>query len=243
VWNLLRNAVKFTPPNGSIEVRTFNPRAGVIALEVTDSGCGIAQEDLRRIFQPFEQGKQRGQGGLGLGLSIARAIVSLHGGAIEVSSEGKDKGATFLVELSTCSLPPRPAPGVPSPVAARAGVRSLKILLVEDDTDTRLVLARMLKFVGHGVEVAHDVASAKEAATRFAPQLVISDLALPDGSGLDLMRHLKERLSLTGIAISGYGSPGDVQRSLEAGFNEHLTKPMEFSRLEEAIGRLCGSMS
>lgn len=249
-WNLLKNAFKFTPDGGAVRVSTRSePLDGQdgIAVEVSDTGIGIGPELLPRIFDAFEQGERditRRFGGLGLGLAISKALVDLHQGKITVASPGEGQGATFTVwlpgashEATEAAVPARAreSGGPPQPALDRR----LRILLVEDHMDTAAAMADLLDLLGHQVLVAHDVVSGLAAAQAALEgpglDLVISDLGLPDGSGLDLMRELSERHALRGIALSGYGTEKDVRDSREAGFSRHLTKPIDLDRLRAAL--------
>lgn len=250
VWNLLRNAVKFTPRGGSILVRTRDDDESRVRIEVTDSGIGIEQEALERIFLPFEQGENGGQhrfGGIGLGLAIARTIVVLHGGKIDAQSEGRNRGATFTVSLPGAVAPPT---GLPSGgnlstewLTHGAGLRGgspreslgLRLLLVEDHESTLRVLTRLLERAGHHVVTAGTLADALAVAGEQEFDLVISDLGLPDGTGNELMEILRSRHRLRGIALSGYGMEEDIARSRQAGFSTHLTKPIDFPQLDRAL--------
>jgi two-component system CheB/CheR fusion protein len=261
-WNLLRNAVKFTPDAGTIFVRSWNaglaPESGdpvELVVEVTDTGMGIEPASLPLIFSAFEQGHSaisRKLGGLGLGLSISKAIAELHGGRITAVSQGYGQGATFRVHLPAGRWPAEAKP-TPLPASSSRGSepdllssrprrisRQLRLLLVEDHPDTAEAMAELLRALGHEVRVAGCVAQGLAAAAAAQEagdtiDLVISDLGLPDGSGMDLMRELGRRYGLRGIALSGYGSEEDVRRSLEAGFARHLTKPVNFQALEAVI--------
>jgi signal transduction histidine kinase/CheY-like chemotaxis protein len=240
-WNLLQNAVKFTPDGGRIETRTWNDPAGAIQISIADTGMGIEPEALPRLFDAFEQAEasvHRRFGGLGLGLAVCKSLVELHGGSIEAKSEGKGRGTVFTVTLPTSPAPDR-AVHAALPAEVRP-TRPLRILLVEDHEDTLLVMANFLETAHHQVQSARDVTSALELAGRHEFDLVVSDLGLPDGSGLDLMRTLRERHGLKGVAVSGYGTAEDVAQSLAAGFVEHLTKPVYPAKLKEAIIRAAG---
>ncbi len=245
-WNLINNAVKFTPPGGCVGIRCGRNADGHVVVEVTDSGKGIEPELLPRLFDAFEQGERhttRQFGGLGLGLTISKTLVQLHGGTLTAGSEGKGKGATFTVRLPM--LPVETAvpvvaanPEAPLPVAQ---ARSLRILLVEDHSDTAMIMKRLLSADGHQVETATDVATALKLIESQTFDLLLSDLGLPDGSGLDLMRAIRHRgLKLPGIALSGYGQQQDVQQSHDAGFVIHLVKPVNSQKLEEAISKAVG---
>jgi PAS domain S-box-containing protein len=245
VWNLLKNATRFTPPGGAITVRSHNrtgPGAGGrpgLVIEVADDGAGIGAEALPRIFEPFEQGETppRPRTGLGLGLAIGRSLAEAQGGRLTAASPGPGLGSTFVLELPTV---PRPTAGGPPP--GPAGPRpprsaSLRVLLVEDNTDTLGLLALVLRARGHEVTAAARLSEALRAAAERPFDLLISDIELPDGSGLDLMRRLHRR-GLRALAMSGYGSEEDVRMSLEAGFAEHLTKPVDLARLLAAVQRV-----
>jgi PAS domain S-box-containing protein len=255
-WNLLSNAVKFTPAGGALSVRTRveegAEEARSLIAEVSDTGIGIDAGSLGQIFGAFDQGQAevgRRFGGLGLGLAISRAIVELHGGELSVSSAGRGQGATFSVRLPL----PSPAaleaarPAAPAPLPVDASARPLHLLLVEDHADTAEALSLLLGSLGYEVTVAGTVA-AGVAAARTAEEarqrgegggidLVVSDLGLPDGSGLDLMRELSGQYSLSGLALSGFGMEEDVRKSRAAGFLEHLTKPVDLQALHAAIQR------
>ena len=253
-WNLLTNAIKFTPSGGTIRVRTSAGEAEAggkgapdLVVEISDTGVGIEPELMPRIFGAFEQGRlgaPRRSGGLGLGLAISKAILELHGGSLAAASPGRDQGATFTVRIPFHSETLKPS-GAPLPDLRTAaetrpddGVdRPLRILLIEDHEDTAAALADLLTDRGHSIQVAGTVRQGLETAARSAADLdlVISDLGLPDGSGVDLMREITARYGLPGIALSGYGMDEDIRRSLEAGFCLHLTKPVNVQVLEEAI--------
>jgi signal transduction histidine kinase/ActR/RegA family two-component response regulator len=242
-WNLLSNGIKFTDPGGEVFLRTDDGPDGGLEVEVVDTGVGIDTEALPRIFDAFEQGgaqMTRRFGGLGLGLAISKALTDLHGGSIQARSEGRGRGAVFTVRLPTIQRPEGAA--VAGESGEWASTRQSHILLVEDHFDTAEVLAEFLMGTGHRVSVAGSV---EEALTRARAaqedgglDLVISDLGLPDGSGLDLMPRLKDLYGLKGIALSGYGMDEDLQRSQEAGFEIHLTKPVSPQTLVEAILRV-----
>jgi CheY-like chemotaxis protein len=243
-WNLIKNAVKFTPGGGLITIRTRNEdnghaREGRLVVELSDTGIGIEPEVLPTIFDPFQQGETtitRKYGGLGLGLAICRGIVEAHGGTLIVESEGKDRGATFRVVLK--ALPRSavegdlaPDTGISEPEAPPPS--SLRILVVEDEPATRRLMARLLSGLGHTVTTAGTIATALEAGEY---DLIVSDIGLPDGSGLDLMRRVVSRRGpVPAIALTGYGMEEDIRRSQEAGFTAHLTKPIDFAKLEAMI--------
>jgi len=239
-WNLIKNAAKFTPPGGSIAIRTRDDGPHLV-VEVTDTGVGIDPTVLPRIFNAFEQGGPavtRRFGGLGLGLVISRSLAEAHGGRLVAASPGKGEGATFTLELPYVAPPPVATDDDMPDLGASAPAGPLRILLVEDNADTLRVMSRLLRGRGHAVTAADGIASATRAAEGAEFDLLISDLGLPDGSGLDLIRHLREIRPILGIALSGYGMDDDHRRSREAGFAEHLTKPVDFPKLEAAILRV-----
>jgi len=234
-WNLLDNAVKFTPRGGRVVARGVAVGAGRVAIEISDSGSGIAPSEMARIFQPFEQASH-GKGGLGLGLAISRALVEAQGGSLSVRSGGPGAGATFRIELPEGS----PAAAPPAPSARPAAVsrsRGRRVLLVEDHADSARAAAELLGEVCDRVVVARSVSEALAAADVQPFDLVLSDLGLPDGTGFELMRILRERHGLRGIAISGYGMDEDRRASEAAGFVDHLVKPISFQRLSAALER------
>ncbi|MGA2253297.1 MAG: ATP-binding protein, partial [Thermoguttaceae bacterium] len=236
-WNLLKNAIKFTPRGGCVGIRC-RPSEENVVVEVNDSGLGIEPESLSRIFNAFEQAERsitQQFGGLGLGLAISKALVEMHGGQIEAHSKGRGKGATFRVRLPL-TAPPGVAE-VCKPVAPQERVvRPLHILLVEDHGVTAKLMRMVLTSEGHAVETAGDVATALELAGQHRFDLLVSDLGLPDGSGYDLIRQLRQRgYTFPAIALSGYGQGEDIQRSHEAGFAAHLTKPASCKAVLAAV--------
>lgn len=239
-WNLLKNAVKFTAIGGEIRLRTWNDRGHKIVVEISDNGIGIAPELLPRIFDAFEQGGRATTsqyGGLGLGLAISKRVVDLHGGTITAESAGPGRGATFTVTLDAMqtSLLEGPAVFLPPDKPGRA---TADILLVEDHEDTARVLCRVLEQAGYTVAHAGSVRAARALATERHFDLLISDVGLPDGTGLELMRSLREERDLVGIALSGFGTDDDLAASSAAGFAEHLIKPVDWPQLRTAIERL-----
>jgi PAS domain S-box-containing protein len=251
-WNLLNNAVKFTPEGGTVRIRSWSePRPGApeereLVLEVSDTGIGIRPDLLSQIFSAFDQGDRgtaRRFGGLGLGLTISRAIVERHGGTLTAASGGAGQGATFTIRMplrfkaSESAETGEPVePGPPFTGEAGASELPLHILLVEDHADTAEAMAALLSVLGHRVTVAGTVAAALAAAREAGGiDLVVSDLGLPDGHGHDLMRELAGRHGLRGIALSGYGMEEDIRKSHEAGFERHLTKPVDAESFKAAI--------
>jgi PAS domain S-box-containing protein len=238
--NVLINAIKFTPENGTILVTTARRVGGRWEVRVQDSGIGISAEALPRIFDAFEQGGvkvTRQFGGLGLGLAIAKSLVELLRGSIRAESAGLGQGSTFIVELpeaetDSVGKAPQFAPvenGKPS---------KMRLLLVEDHHDTARTISRLLRSAGFAVTTATDVASASSAADREPFDVLVSDLGLPDGDGYEIMRRVRAIRSMPGIAMSGYGMNEDRRRSHEAGFSEHLVKPIDLPQLIAAIRRV-----
>ena len=243
LWNVLKNAAKFTPEGGSIHVCTGREVSRVL-VQIQDSGIGIAPELLPKIFDAFEQGDARVTrkfGGLGLGLAISKALVELHGGSIRVESPGVGEGCTVTIEL------PAATPQASDLLIDRRNMppseQLLRLLIVEDHADTALLLKRLLEGSGFAVETAGSVAEALKAADSAHFDVLVSDLGLPDGTGCELMRQMRDRHPLKGIAMSGYGMEEDLRRSREAGFSEHLVKPVDISSLERAILNLVSQAS
>lgn len=234
-WNLVKNALKFTPSGGSITVQTRNEGDGKIAISVEDTGIGISEVALPHIFRAFEQGDVAGHhryGGLGLGLAISQAIVEAHGGSIRAESRGQNQGARFTVTLATTDEPVPTSIGQAEPPPSPC---ALRLLIVDDHEATRTVLSRLLGRAGHQVTLAASMLEALRAFEGGKFDVVISDLGLPDGSGLDLMRTLQRQCPVAGIALSGYGMEDDLRRTKEAGFFAHLVKPVNIEQLRQLL--------
>jgi signal transduction histidine kinase len=238
VGNLLQNAVKFTPPGGRIALEAHGEGAQVV-VRVRDNGAGIPADVLPNVFDLFAQGDRtldRAQGGLGIGLSLVRALVEMHGGSVSAHSEGAGKGSVFTLRV------PRGTPATPAPAAPpREGgcrVQPCRILVVEDNLDSAEAMLLLLRGAGHDVTVVNDGAEAVAVARRVRPEVVLLDIGLPGMDGYALARELR-RLDETRharlIAVSGYGQPKDRARSLDAGFDLHLVKPVDPERLAAAI--------
>jgi PAS domain S-box-containing protein len=236
-WNVVKNAVKFTPSGGAVFVRCMVTESSSIHVSVRDTGLGIAPEDSARIFNAFEQGHAaiaHRFGGLGLGLAISKALVELHNGTLAASSEGLGRGATFTIhlpltdeELSTSDAR--------SPVDVQR--RALRLLIVEDDQTTAEVMTRLLEKRGYEVQIASSVAAALVEMSDEI-DVLISDLGLPDGTGQELMEKIRATWKTPAIALSGYGTETDLTKSREAGFSAHLTKPIDIERLDREIQEL-----
>lgn len=242
-WNVLKNAVKFSPDEGVVVISSKSISAGRrLSIEISDRGIGLTNEELARVFEAFSQGdhaKERGAhrfGGLGLGLAISRNLVELHGGSLHATSRGRGHGATFTVELPlapvAAPLAGRVKPAAPLSPQPRSRWR---ILLVEDHNATRSTIVTLLERRGHQVSAAGSVAAARTLANENTFDLVISDIGLPDETGYVLMAELRARFGLTGIALSGYGTATDIQRGQDAGFVAHLTKPVKIQDLDATI--------
>ena len=243
-WNLIKNAVKFTPPSGQLRLRSSNPQSNWFRLEVIDSGIGIASDVLPRIFDAFEQGGA-GSSGLGLGLTISKAIVELHEGRIFASSAGADQGAKFVIELPNVvpSSADRSLSQIavrPSPIDAKQNLATHgRILLVDDHVDTARPMQLFLQASGYQVTTAESVEAALQRAAQEEFDLLVSDIGLPDGSGEDLLRQLREQgHNPASIALSGWGMQEDIERSRAAGFQVHLIKPVSPQQLEATIDEL-----
>src|SRR5262249_3142006 len=220
-------------------IRTLSAGPDRVAVEVTDTGAGIPPSQLERIFHPFEQATRSG-GGLGLGLSISRTLAQAHGGTLTAPSDRGGGGRTVRGELGR-SVGTEPSASPPHRVTdpvGPAGRRS--ILVVEDHGDTLRAECEILRELAFEVVGVGTMAEALAAAEARPFDVVLSDLGLPDGSGHDLMVQLRERHGLTGIAVTGFGMEEDVRRSREAGFVEHVVKPITFQRLSGAIDRFFG---
>lgn len=236
-WNLIKNAVKFTPEGGRLGIRTEN-RDGGLCVEVSDTGMGIDAEILPKIFNAFEQGARAQFGGLGLGLAISKALVETHHGKLIAQSPGRDKGATFTA-IFPLAESRADAEGNLAPSAPVAH-KPMRVLLVEDHEDTNRSLTELLRRRGYHVQPAHTVQGALDAAAREQFDVLVSDIGLPDGSGIDLMEKLKNDRPLFGIALTGFGMEDDLRKSHEVGFNHHLVKPVDLNRLDALIQQADG---
>ncbi len=237
LWNILRNAIKFTPAAGRIVLRTFD-RAGQFTLECIDSGIGIAGDALPRIFRPFEQADaevSRSYGGLGLGLAIAHGLMAQHDGRIHASSPGRGSGSTFTISLpalrevtaTAASMPAAPAP---------ADSERKRLLLVEDNEDAAIALSLCLEAYGYVVEHVATCADALRVANVGTFDAVLTDLGLPDGSGIDIGRALSKSLPV--VALSGYGQDSDLELSAAAGFVAHLVKPADPAEVHAKLSQV-----
>ncbi len=241
-WNLLKNAVKFTPQGGRIRISTRDMESACIEVEVSDNGIGIHHAMLERIFDAFEQGDPRmtrQYGGVGLGLAISKALIEAHEGSISASNREDGPGARFIVRLPA-ELPEEEVPVEtsaqidPVPPTGKTG-HPFTILLVEDHADSAALFSQLLRMSGYHVLTATSVRAALEVFQKEDIDGVISDIGLPDGSGVELMEKLTAIRPVPGIALSGYGMEEDLRRSEKAGFLRHLTKPVDWPKLEDAL--------
>jgi CheY-like chemotaxis protein len=231
VINLLNNAAKFTEPGGKIQV-TAEREGGEAVIHVRDTGIGISAEMLPRIFKLFDQADRsldRSQGGLGIGLTLVKQLAEMHGGTVQASSEGVGKGSQFEVRLP--ALPPVKRPQEEPPVEKVVpNGQSLKILVVDDNMDAAETLSHLLDLWGHSVITAYDGMTALEEAEAFHPDYVLLDIGLPGMDGYQVAERLRQRKEFEGtrlVAVSGYGLGENRRRSEEAGFDHHLTKPVD----------------
>jgi signal transduction histidine kinase len=247
-WNLIQNAARFTPPHGQITVRMTNPEPGRLRVEVIDTGVGIDQEALSKIFDPFEQVEPGRSGGLGLGLAISKAIVELHQGTLSAKSDGPGRGSEFVVELPNIKQGWDKARSMATdrqaltePDGFRDGPRRYKILLVDDHQDTAETLRMFFGQAGYEVTAAVNIADACQCVDGQNFDLLLCDIGLPDGRGEDLLQKLREGgHSFPAIAFSGFGAESDIARSLNAGFQAHLTKPLSPQQLKRTVQEILG---
>jgi len=238
--NLLTNAARYTEPGGHILV-SLRQTGDHVAIEVRDDGIGIDQALLPRLFELFVQGDQsaeRAAGGLGLGLSLVRSLVKLHGGVVEACSDGPGFGSSFTVRLPAVNQPVRGETTETLSVPFPPAQHRRRILIVDDNEDARWLLSDLLAAVGHEVRSAGDGQEALEVIKGFTPDVAILDIGLPAMDGYELAMRLREAMKGATprlIALSGYGQKGDQQRSQSAGFDRHLVKPVDLRRLMDSI--------
>jgi len=244
IWNVLKNAIKFSPHQGTIRVRLSNPSDQLVQLEISDNGIGIDPSLLPRIFNAFEQGDNPTlprQTGLGLGLTIAKSIVEMHEGMMRADSEGLGKGATFTVTLPAAPIEAGDTAASESTQSRAEPGTGVRVLLVEDHHETAIALRRLLQAHGHVVTIADSIASALHLVSVETFDLVISDIGLPDGTGHSLMKQIKQMRAIPGVALTGYGMQDDISHSRDAGFVEHVVKPVDISQLQSVISRVVQS--
>jgi PAS domain S-box-containing protein len=238
IWNILRNAIKFTDTGGHITISTANDSVNNIDIAIRDDGIGMTPETMSKLFVPFEQAdpsRNRRYGGLGLGMAISSALVELLEGELKVESPGHGKGSTFTVTFPTSD----PAGKLSEPTDRPSGTAGrAKLLLLEDHADTARALSRLLQNRGYRTQIAPTVAAALEAVDQSEFDLLLCDLGLPDGTGMDFIEKVREQRKTPAIALTGFGMQQDVDRARQAGFNAHLTKPVSMQKLEATIWQL-----
>ena len=238
VQNLLHNAAKFTPDEGCISLRVSTENR-IVIIQVSDTGRGIEPELLHRIFDLFVQGHpagSTGESGLGIGLTLARSLVEMHGGMISVHSEGPGQGSRFTVRLPLALEGEPPVPG--GAAAVEAAASCYRVLVVDDNQDSADSMAAVLQLLGHEAQVAYSGAQALEAARAWHPHAVLLDLTMPDASGFDVLRELRAQAAgrpLYVAAMTGYAQSDDRLRTLQAGFDEHVAKPVDVERLQQVL--------
>ena len=238
-WNLLSNAVKFTPPGGTVRLGLAQAGENVV-VTVADTGEGIAAEFLPMVFERFRQAATdvRGRTGLGLGLAIAKDLVELHGGSITVSSAGPGRGSSFTVSLPRYDAQREASDRAAGPKTRHDRLRSLRVLLVEDDQATRTLLATVLSSFGADVADAASASDAQAALLTFDPQILVTDIEMPGADGISLLHLIRARRNaLPAIAISGYADAGSRARATDAGFNGFVAKPLDPLLLADEIMR------
>ena len=242
--NLLNNGAKYTPPGGKIWLAA-QVEAGQIVVRVRDTGIGIAADSLPRVFAMFAQvdnSRERTQGGLGIGLTLVKRLVSMHGGSIEAHSPGLGQGSEFVVSLPLDpELQPHRAPAKPTNGTFAGSTSKRRILVVDDNIDAAKTLSMMLSIMGNEICLAHDGVEAVAKAASFQPEIILLDLGLPHLSGIEACQQIRqqpgaERILI--VALTGWGQEQDKLRTREAGFDEHLVKPIEPARLHELVGAL-----
>ena len=242
VTNLVTNAIKYTPPGGAVAVSV--ERAGKEALlTVSDTGAGLAPDMVERVFDLFSQSDrtlERAEGGLGIGLTLVRALVRQHGGEVTARSLGPGRGSTFEVRLPL--LPAGIAVSAPRPRPSRRGAEALRVLIVEDNEDNRESMVALLAQLGHSPSAVADGPQALERLARDGHDLAIVDIGLPAMDGYEVARQVRRRLGSRPymVALTGYGQPEDRARAREAGFDDHVTKPLDLDTLDRLIARAGG---
>jgi PAS domain S-box-containing protein len=243
IGNLLTNAAKYTPHGGTIQL-TAEREGSEAVISVTDSGIGIPPESLESVFDMFSQvgrNMQHAQGGLGIGLSLVRQLVGLHGGTVAASSEGAGKGSTFVVRLPLDLDTAPAASGTDGAQAAATSRKTFRILVADDNVDAATTLASLLEMHGHELRVAHDGLQGLQIAEQFHPEVVFLDIGMPGMTGYEVarrLRQIKELARSTIVAVSGWGAKDDLARAREAGFDRHFTKPVTVAHLSDFLTSL-----
>lgn len=243
--NLLSNAAKYTPAGGRVSV-SCRREDGLVVIDVTDTGFGIPTSMLAEVFVMFSQVNRtldRAQGGLGIGLALVRRLVELHGGSVSAFSEGEGKGSTFTLRVPTITTPvPESVSPAPKITVDRAG--HLRILVVDDNVDAAESLALLLELEGHELRTAHSGEAALVVIKEFLPHTVILDIGLPDMSGLEVAKTVRADPNFNNtmlVALTGWGSEQDKEQTKAAGFDSHLTKPVEIEKLDQLFAELTSS--
>jgi CheY-like chemotaxis protein/two-component sensor histidine kinase len=248
IGNLLNNACKFTNKGGRIwltaELSSERDQSPVgVLIRVRDTGIGIAADQLPRIFEMFTQldtSLERSVSGLGIGLTLAKNLVELHGGTIKVHSAGAGQGSEFVVRLPVSAEAPKPPPPEPASNELKTAP-SRRILVVDDNEDSAESLTILLSLAGHKTHTAHDGLEAFEAAETFKPDVILLDIGLPKLNGYEVAHKIREKpwgQAMVLVALTGWGQDEDRRRSREAGFNHHLTKPVDPLALTNLLARL-----
>jgi CheY-like chemotaxis protein/anti-sigma regulatory factor (Ser/Thr protein kinase) len=234
VANLVNNAAKYTPASGRIEL-TAETLADQLVVRVTDTGMGIPRDKLANVFEMFSQ-LDRSQGGLGIGLTLVRRLVEMHTGTVEVASEGEGRGSTFTVRLPLALSPVESVPH--GAQASQVEGRSLRVLVVDDNADAAECLSLLLELRGHRTRMAYSGREALTAAAQFHPDVIFLDIGLPELDGYQVAEQLRAdpayRKTVL-VALTGWGGSGDRRRAQEAGFDQHLVKPLDTSKLETIL--------
>ncbi len=237
--NLLNNAAKYTDSGGRIRVDVQSDGDGSITTSVQDNGMGISADMLTRVFDLFSQAERsldRSQGGLGLGLTLVRRLVEMHGGSVDVSSRGLGHGSEFRVTLPAVPQPAARPPALPQSSGSQPAAMRQRILVVDDNRDAADSLARLLLKAGHPVQTKYDGTTALDEMERFKPDVVLLDIGLPGMSGYDVARCIRNsRHNLLLIAITGYGQEEDRRSAVAAGFDHHFVKPVDLKQLQETL--------
>jgi CheY-like chemotaxis protein len=236
--NLLDNAVKYMEPGGRIGLTAWREN-GHVVIEVTDTGVGIRADELPLVFEMFTQvdRSQRAKGGLGIGLTLVKRLVAMHGGTVEARSDGPGEGSEFVVRLPAGDESADDASAVEDDQAPSPSPAQLRILVVDDNRDSAESMAMFLRMTGHEISTAHDGLDAVKEADAFLPDVILLDIGLPGLNGYEVAQRIRampgNRVIL--IALTGWGQEEDRRRSKEAGFDHHLTKPINFDHLNRLL--------
>lgn len=243
IANLLNNAAKYTPKGGSIGLQVCRS-SGMVELSVRDNGIGIASEHIESVFELFRQhdiDQERGQAGLGIGLSLVRRLLDLHAGTIEVHSDGVGQGSVFKIRLPAAMPPSSGLTSATGDSARNTSGKKYQVLVVEDMRAIRYVLKRLLEAMGHEVVLAEDGVEGLEKAQLLQPDIIMSDISMPRLNGLQLAKRLRTDRAFdhtTLVAMTGYGRSEDRDQAIEAGFNEHLTKPVDVRKIRHLFAAM-----